>query len=321
LNRQCRQLQFRDIQPEVVPIVWTGNSRLSIKRIRQTGGFSRNGLFFSAAEKNFRATIKERRMGIPVIVMGAAGRMGATMVRLVGESADLDLMGAVERMDRLSTLVSLPCPVAPEVSKLPTAIAGAVIVDFTAPSVSLPTARTAAKTGAAHVIGTTGFSGEEQAELRDLAVRTPIFWSPNMSVGVNVLLRILPELARLLGDSYDMEMTEIHHNKKKDAPSGTALRLAEALAGARDWPFSEVACCHREGIIGERPAREIGIQSLRGGDVVGVHTVYFLGAGERIELTHQAHSRENFANGALRAVRFLHGQKPGRLYTMQDILQ
>ena len=260
-------------------------------------------------------------MGIPVIVMGAAGRMGATMVRLVEESADLNLAGAVDRFDRLSALASLPCPVAQNASELPAAVSGAVIVDFTAPGVSLSTAREAARTGAAHVIGTTGFSGEEQAELRELAARTPIFWSPNMSVGVNALLRILPELARLLGDSYDLEMTEIHHNKKKDAPSGTALRLAEALADARDWPFSEVACCRREGIIGERPVREIGIQSLRGGDVVGVHTVYFLGLGERIELTHQAHSRENFASGALRAIRFLHGQKAGKLYGMQDILQ
>ena len=119
---------------------------------------------------------------------------------------------------------------------------------------------------------------------------------------------------------YDVEMMEIHHNRKKDAPSGTALRLAECLAEAKDWSLAESACYHREGIIGERPAKEIGIQTLRGGDVVGVHTVYFMGPGERIEVTHQAHSRENFANGALRAIRWMHGRAPGKLYSMQDIL-
>jgi 4-hydroxy-tetrahydrodipicolinate reductase len=259
-------------------------------------------------------------MGIPVIIMGAAGRMGATLARLVGENADFDLAGAVEREERLSSLAPLPCRVAPDVAELLAAVPDPVIVDFTAPGASLATARAAAEAGAAQVIGTTGFSEAEQAELQALAAKTPIFWSPNMSVGVTALLRILPALARMLGDAYDMEMTEIHHNKKKDAPSGTALRLAEALAEARGWSLSEAARCHREGIIGERPAREIGIQTLRGGDVVGVHTVYFMGPGERIEITHQAHSRENFANGALRAIRFIHGQKPGKLYSMRDIL-
>ena len=169
-------------------------------------------------------------------------------------------------------------------------------------------------------MGTTGFSEEEKTELARIAENTPLFWSPNMSVGVNVLLKVLPELTRLLGPDYDVEMMEIHHNRKKDAPSGTALRLAECLAEAREWSLAESARYHREGIIGERPVKEIGIQTLRGGDVVGLHTVYFMGPGERIEVTHQAHSRENFANGALRAVRWMHGRAPGRLYSMQDIL-
>ncbi len=258
-------------------------------------------------------------MAIPVIIMGAAGRMGSTLARLARADAGLRLVGVVEREERLADAQGAGCPAHTDVRELLRTSPGAVIVDFTAPSSSLDTARAAAEVGAAHVIGTTGFSDEERALLAETAKRTPVFWSPNMSVGVNVLLKALPELTRLLGEDYDLEMVEIHHNKKKDAPSGTALRLAECLAEARGWELKESACCCREGIIGARPQREIGIQTLRGGDVVGVHTVYFMGPGERIELTHQAHSRENFANGALRAVRWLHGKPAGRLYSMQDM--
>jgi 4-hydroxy-tetrahydrodipicolinate reductase len=259
-------------------------------------------------------------MGIPVIVMGAAGRMGATLTRLVRESGDLQLAGVVERKETAAELSNLGCPVATDITPLLDTISKAVIIDFTAPDVSLATARAAARAGAAQVIGTTGFSAEERAELEALAAKTPLLWSPNMSVGVNVLLKTLPELTRLLGDDYDVELSEIHHNKKKDSPSGTAVRLAECLAEAKTWNLEESACYCRHGIIGERPKQEIGIQTLRGGDVVGVHTVYYFGPGERIEVTHQAHSRENFANGALRAVRWLHGAAPGKLYSMQDVL-
>lgn len=258
-------------------------------------------------------------MSIPVIVMGAAGRMGATLSRLVGEAQDMHLAGVVEREEKLAGISGLGCTAGTDIKAMLDKKPGATIIDFTAPAISLASARAAAEVGASVVIGTTGLSAEEKQELESLAARTRIFWSPNMSVGVNVLLKILPELTTLLGDSYDVEMMEIHHNKKKDAPSGTALRMAESVAAAKDWPLEESACCCREGIIGERPHREIGIQTLRGGDVVGVHTVYFMGPGERIELTHQAHSRENFANGALRAVRWLQGAKPGALYTMHDI--
>ena len=259
-------------------------------------------------------------MNIPVIIMGAAGRMGQTLVRLVRADAGFTLAGVVEREEKLAEIVSSDCPAETNVATLLRRHPKAVIIDFTAPASSLATARAAAQTGAAHVIGTTGFSDEDRAELARIAATTPIFWSPNMSVGVNVLLKVLPELTRLLGLDYDVEMMEIHHNRKKDAPSGTALRLAECLAEAKNWNLAESACYHREGIIGERPVKEIGIQTLRGGDVVGVHTVYFMGPGERIEVTHQAHSRENFANGALRAVRWMHGRAPGKLYSMQDVL-
>lgn len=258
-------------------------------------------------------------MCIPVIIMGAAGRMGATLSRLAGEAPDLALAGVIEREEKLAGISGLGCPVGTDVKAMLEKSPGATVIDFTAPAASLATARAVAEADASIVIGTTGFSSEEKAQLELLGKRARVFWSPNMSVGVNVLLKVLPELTKLLGEAYDVEMTEIHHNKKKDAPSGTALRLAEALAEAREWPLGECACYCREGIIGERPHREIGIQTLRGGDVVGVHTVYFMGPGERIELTHQAHSRENFANGALRAVRWLQEKRPGKLYTMQDI--
>lgn len=258
-------------------------------------------------------------MSIPVFVMGAAGRMGSTLARLVGGAQDLVLAGVVEREEKLSDISGLGCPAGSDIKALLAGKPGATIIDFTAPAASLATARVAAEAGASMVIGTTGLSLDEKEELSALAAKTPIFWSPNMSVGVNVLLKVLPELTRLLGDAYDVEMVEIHHNKKKDAPSGTALRLAESLSEAKGWSLDESACYCREGIIGERPHRQIGVQTLRGGDVVGVHTVYFMGPGERIELTHQAHSRENFANGALRAVRWLQDKKPGKLYTMQDI--
>ena len=258
-------------------------------------------------------------MSISAIVMGAAGRMGSTLSRLVREAQDMTLAGVIEREEKLADISVLGCPAGSDIKAMLEKDPGVTIIDFTAPAASLATARAAAEAGASIVIGTTGFSAEEKAELEALGRRTRVFWSPNMSVGVNVLLKVLPELTKLLGEAYDIEMTEIHHNKKKDAPSGTALRLAESLAAAREWPLDECACYCREGIIGERPHREIGIQTLRGGDVVGVHTVYFMGPGERIELTHQAHSRENFANGALRAVRWLRDQQPGKLYTMQDI--
>ena len=260
-------------------------------------------------------------MSIPVIIMGAAGRMGQTLVRMVRADAGFTLVGVVEREEKMAEIASCGCQAETDVSVLLQAHPKAVVVEFTTPASSLATARAVAKTGAAHVMGTTGFSDEEKAELAGIARHTPLFWSPNMSVGVNVLLKVLPELTRLLGPDYDVEMMEIHHNRKKDAPSGTALRLAECLAEAKEWSLAESACYHREGIIGERPAKEIGIQTLRGGDVVGVHTVYFMGPGERIEVTHQAHSRENFASGALRAIRWMHGRAPGKLYSIQDILE
>jgi 4-hydroxy-tetrahydrodipicolinate reductase len=253
--------------------------------------------------------------------MGAAGRMGSMVTRQVREDSALVLAGRVELSSRLGELSTIDgCVDADDIDTVLSQVEEVVIIDFTSPQLSLSTARAAAKHGARQVIGTTGLTQDEITELRAMAAKTPIFWSPNMSVGVSVLAKILPELAHMLGESYDMEIVEIHHNKKKDSPSGTALRLAESMASARDWYLKDVANCHREGIVGERPHNEIGIQAVRGGDVVGIHTAYFLGPGERIEVTHQAHSRENFAQGALRAAKWLATQTAGKLYSMDDIL-
>jgi len=259
-------------------------------------------------------------MSTSIIVMGAAGRMGSTVARLVGEAGDLALAAVVERSGVDLSRFGYDCLAGTNVEELFPQCPKAVVVDFTSPEASLAAAGSAVTYGNPMVIGATGFSPGQRKELEEYARAAPLLWSPNMSVGVNVLLKALPELTRLLGDAYDVDIVELHHNRKKDAPSGTALRLAECVAEAKDWKLAETGCYHREGIIGERPTREIGVQAVRGGDIVGVHTVYFMGPGERIELTHQAHSRENFAQGALRAARWMAGAKPGKLYSMHDVL-
>jgi 4-hydroxy-tetrahydrodipicolinate reductase len=259
-------------------------------------------------------------MATQVIVMGAKGRMGATIASLALKDDDFCLKGVVERSGYESGLESFDCTVATDVADLLPKFPKAVVIDFTIPQVSLDTARKCQEYGTAAVIGTTGFTPEQLQELHEIAMSTRLLWAPNMSIGINVLLKILPELVHLLGEKYDLEISEIHHKHKKDAPSGTALKLAQVLAGARELNLDDVGKFCREGIIGERTKDEIGVQTLRGGDVVGDHTVYFLGPGERIEVTHRAHSRETFAQGALRAARWLARQKPGKLYSMADVL-
>jgi 4-hydroxy-tetrahydrodipicolinate reductase len=195
----------------------------------------------------------------------------------------------------------------------------AVVVEFTSPEATVEHVRTCMKHGNPVVIGTTGLKPDQLAIVTEAARAVPVLLAPNMSVGVNVLLKVLPMLVQMLGPDYDMEMMEIHHNRKKDAPSGTALKLAQCMAEARGWVYDEVKRHSRDGIIGERPQKELGVAALRGGDVVGDHTAYFFGPGERIEITHRAHSRETFAQGALRAAKWLSKQQPGRLYGIADI--
>ncbi len=259
-------------------------------------------------------------MAVNIIVTGAAGRMGSTICRMVQDDPNLCLAAVVERPGQENSLGVWEVLKGTSLDEILPHAPGAVIIDFSAPEASVANAKMAAKHGNPLVVGTTGFTSGQKDELEAEACKTPVFWSPNMSIGVNVLLAVLPKLAQALGEGYDMEIMEIHHKLKKDSPSGTALRLGEALAEARGWNLEDTANCHREGIIGERPHKEIGVQTLRGGDVVGVHTVYFLGPGERIEVNHQAHSRKMFARGAIRAAVWLSSQTPGKLYGMPDML-
>jgi 4-hydroxy-tetrahydrodipicolinate reductase len=262
-----------------------------------------------------------------VVVCGAAGRMGGRVLHAVRSEQGMEVAGATERPDAAQVgqdagAVAGMSPVGVKISgSLEAALErGAdVVVDFTAPAASLRHAQVCAARRVALVIGTTGLSAQARAEIATLAREVPIILAPNMSVGVNVLFRLLGQAARALGPSYDVEIIEMHHRAKKDAPSGTALRLAEVAAEALDADLRSVAVYERHGDTGARRAGTIGVQALRGGDVVGDHTVYFLAEGERLELTHRATSRDNFARGAVRAARWVVGKPPG-LYDMQDVL-
>lgn len=258
-------------------------------------------------------------MNFSIIVVGASGRMGKIIIQ-TAQLQNITVDAIIDRPTRLTSLSSYNIVSSSDPDKLFSTYPRSVVIDFTTPETSIAMAQAAQKYGNPIVIGTTGFTLEQFNILETLAKTSLIFWSPNMSIGINVLLKVLPQMAQLLGDEYNIELLEIHHNKKKDAPSGTAMRIAETLSTALHWNLEEVACYDREGIIGERPQNQIGIQTLRGGDVVGLHTVYFIGPGERIEVTHQAHSRKNFAQGALKAAEWLITQKVGRLYTMTDII-
>jgi 4-hydroxy-tetrahydrodipicolinate reductase len=256
-----------------------------------------------------------------VVVMGALGRMGATLIRLAKAAPEqYRLAGALERSGCTDGLAGLECVVGDD---LPTVLAkcpGAVVIDFTAPASSVASAAAAAAAGNPIVIGTTGLAPDQIAALSAAAAKTPIFFAPNMSVGLNVLLTVLPDLVRKLGPAYDLEVMEIHHNKKADAPSGTAIKLGQCLAEARGADYDAVKRHGRDGIIGPRTREEIGVAALRGGDVVGDHTVYFFGPGERIEVTHRVGNRETFAQGALRAAAWIKKQPAGKLYAMADML-
>ena len=265
-------------------------------------------------------------MTIEVVVAGAAGRMGTRIVALLQETPGLRLAGALEAAGHpalgrdageVAGVGHLGVPIAPDA-------AGAldpdrVLVEFSVPEASIEHLRLVARTGARAVIGTTGFTAAQRAEIADLAKRAAILVAPSMSVAVNVAFSLLTTMAKALGDEYDVEITETHHRFKKDAPSGTALRMAEIVAEALGRDLNKVAVYSRQGLPGERTRREIAVLSLRSGDVVGEHTVSFGTLGERLELTHRAHSRDTFARGALRAVRFVAGRPPG-LYSMQDVL-
>lgn len=260
-----------------------------------------------------------------IAVCGAAGRMGQRIVVAIRE-AGCTLSGALERPGHeligqdagvVAGCGPLGVPITDDLNRV---VEGCdVMIDFTTPKVSLKNIEVCGLKKKPIVVGSTGFSPEERALAAELARDIPCVIAPNMSVGVNVCFRVLKEIATALGDGFDVEIVEIHHNRKKDAPSGTAVRMGEVVAQALGRNYAEVARCCREGIVGERTKEEIGMQTLRGGDVVGEHTVYFIGQGERIELTHRAMTRDMFSRGSVRAARWVVGQKPG-IYDMQDVL-
>jgi 4-hydroxy-tetrahydrodipicolinate reductase len=261
-----------------------------------------------------------------VVVAGAAGRMGSRIVACLREEPALRLAAALESPNHAT--IGRDAGEVAGVGRLGVAIggdptttltAGRILIEFSEPTASLEHLRIVAAVGGRAVIGTTGFTAEHRAEIARLAGRCAVVVSPNMSVGVNVAFRLLAIMARTLGPDYDVEITETHHRLKKDAPSGTALRMAEVVAEALGRDLERVAVYGRQGLPGERTREEIAILSLRSGDVVGEHTVSFGALGERLELTHRAHSRDTFARGALRAARFVADRSPG-LYSMQDVL-
>jgi 4-hydroxy-tetrahydrodipicolinate reductase len=261
-----------------------------------------------------------------VIVAGAAGRMGRRITYMVDQHPELQLVGGFEQpgnpeigkdLGELAGIEKLGVSLSEGLTSV--IEIGDVIIDFTFHESTMKFARLAAEHHKAMVIGTTGLSPENLAELKTLSADFPCVQAPNMAVGVNVLFKVARKVASILGDAYDIEIVEAHHRMKKDAPSGTALKLGEMVAEGVGRDLAKVGVFERNGIIGERTDQEIGIQTIRGGDIVGEHTVYFAGPGERIELTHRAHNRDNFARGAALAAAWVTKQKNG-LYSMFDVL-
>jgi 4-hydroxy-tetrahydrodipicolinate reductase len=238
-----------------------------------------------------------------IAVAGASGRMGRMLIEAVQASPDCQLAGTLDIGRDIGA-----------------GLADAqVLIDFTRPEGTLAHLAACRQRGVKAVIGTTGFSEAQKAEIAEHAHHVALMLSPNMSVGVNVMLRLLDTAARALAEGYDIEIVEAHHRHKVDAPSGTALQMGEVLASALGRDLRECAVYGREGVTGERDARTIGFATVRGGDIVGDHTVMFCGTGERIEIAHKSSSRATYAQGALRAARFL-ADKPSGLFDMNDVL-
>ncbi len=259
-------------------------------------------------------------------IAGIGGRMGVRIAQLIRETEGIELAGGFEHPGH----PKIGKDVAELVGGAPTGITVRglidevfddtdVIVDFTNAEAALDHLRSASRAGKPMVIGATGFTPERMETAAGLASAIPCVISPNMSIGVNILFKMVADAARLLGESFDVEIVEAHHRFKKDAPSGTAMKLAQLVAQSLGRDLAKTGVFARHGIIGERTPSEIGIQTIRGGDIVGDHTVIFAGLGERIEITHRAHSRDNFARGAVMASKWIVVQPPG-LYDMSDML-
>jgi 4-hydroxy-tetrahydrodipicolinate reductase len=252
-----------------------------------------------------------------IAVCGAAGRMGQAIISVAKSDENVQVCGAFEYENSPALGFGNPSLLASsELEKfLPEAD---VLIDFTSPDSALKNLEAARRLKKPVVIGTTGFISEQKNKIAEIAKEMPIVMSPNMSVGVNLLFKLVEEVAAKIPD-YDIEMVELHHNKKKDSPSGTAVKLSEIAAKAIGKNISDIGVYGRKSVMAERRKDEIGVLSVRAGDIVGDHTVYFAGPGERLELTHRAHSRDTFAAGAIRAAKWIIGKEPG-LYDMQDVL-
>lgn len=262
---------------------------------------------------------------IKVCVAGACGRMGRRILELAAAASDLAVGDAFDlpKYSGQEILVAKPDGSTQTVvvgDDAATQLANSdVLIDFTAADACVKNAQAAVNAGKPIVIGATGLTPEQVDLLRAAAAAIPVVYAPNMSIGVNLLFKLTREVSATLGLDYNVEIVEIHHNQKKDSPSGTAVRLAERAAEGLGLTWPDDAVCGREGMVGARPERQIGVHAVRGGDVVGEHTVSFIGNGERIELVHKAHNRDNFARGALLAAKFAATAKVG-LYDMQDVL-
>lgn len=265
-------------------------------------------------------------MAIKVLINAGAGRMGRRILALLLEDPELSLAGVREMAGHPSqgqdagTLIGVSdLGIKVLTGQEEIACDPEVVIDFSMPQATLEIARVAADRKWPLVIGTTGISEEEKGQLQEYQKGLPWVLAPNMSMGVNLLFKLAADVTRILGEGFDVDIVEAHHRYKADAPSGTAVRLGEEVARARGVELSDKACFGRQGRPGARPADEIGVLAVRAGDIVGEHTVIFGGLGERIELVHKAHTRDNFALGALRAAKWVVRQPPG-LYDMMDVL-
>lgn len=263
---------------------------------------------------------------IRIGVAGATGKMGSRITALTKEYAGLKLSGAFEKSGHndigkdIGTLTGIGESGIALKGSLDEIIDSVdLIIDFTSIESTKQNVKAASARGKAMVIGTTGLSKDDMEEMGPFLKKIPCVMASNMSLGVNLLLKVLGDIASVLGDDYDIEITEAHHRLKKDAPSGTALKMAQVIAESVNRDLDQVAVYGRKGLTGARTKKEIGMQVIRAGDIVGEHTILFGGLGERIEITHKASSRDTFARGALKASLWLSG-KPAGLYDMQDVL-
>jgi 4-hydroxy-tetrahydrodipicolinate reductase len=274
---------------------------------------------------NTQAKIQVNTQAIPIAVAGASGRMGQMLIEAVRAAEDCVLSGALDiaasptighdagAFAGQTTGVLITADIAQGLKN------SRVLIDFTRPEGTMAHLAVCRANGVAMVIGTTGFTDSQKTEIAQAAKHIPIMMAPNMSVGVNVTLKLLEMAAKALATGYDIEIIEAHHRHKVDAPSGTALKMGEVIAEALGRDLKDCAVYAREGVTGERDPSSIGFATIRGGDIVGDHTVLFAGTGERIEITHKSSSRSTYAQGSLRAARFLAGQKAG-LFDMFDVL-